>query len=195
MICVLEAEKWISYTKCQWAPSLPGKLWLATALNEVSATARLEPESSYLDWECIGLDSTDSSGKTQELANRNSRDPFSLSLRWTSDSNFPAQIWNWKEFVPGNDLNGAHPTGNLQWDLPCEIQHCNRLTPLKTSLDSHHGLALNLKFKHPALPHTPEHYSTVNHCFTFNSTFTQGSESILPISEIIIPIIPFLGGK
>lgn len=181
--------------KCQWAPSPQGKLWLATALNKISATAGLEAESSYLNWEHIGLDSTDSSGKIQELAKHNSPDPFSLSLRWTSGSNFPALIWNWKGFVPGNYLNGAHLTGNLQWDFPCEIWHCNRLTSLKTALYSHHGLSLNLKFQCPALPPTPESYSTVNHCITFNSTFTQGSESTLPISEVIIPIIPFLGGK
>lgn len=35
-----------------------------------------------------------------------------------------------------------------------EILHHNRLMPLKTSLDSHHDLALNLKFQHPVYhPH------------------------------------------
>lgn len=165
------------------------------APNEVSATAGLQPEASHPSWERAGLDSTHSSGKIQELAKHNSPDPFSLRLRWTSGSDFPAHIWNWKGFVPGNYLNGAHPTGNLQWDFPCEIRHCNRLMSLRTSLDSHQGLALNLKFLCPTLPPAPESYSTVNHCFTFNSTFTQGSESTLPTSEIIIPIIPFLGGK
>lgn len=61
-------------------------------------------------------------------------------------------MWDWKGFVPGNGLNGAHPTGNPPWDFPCEIWHFNRLTSLKTSLASQHGLALGLEFKHPASP-------------------------------------------
>ena len=109
-----------------------------------------------LHWECTGLDSADSSGKIQELAKRNSSDPFSCSLKWTSGSNFPALMRNWNGFVPGQYLNGAHPTGNLPWDSPCEIRHCNRLMTLETSLDSHHGLAFNLRFPCPALPPTLE---------------------------------------
>lgn len=102
----------------------------------------------------VGLDSAGCSGKTQELANQNTPSLFSLGLRWTSEQNIPALIQNWERFVPENDLNGAHPTVNPQWDSPCEIWHFNRLTSLKTSLASQHGLDLSLEFKLPASPLT-----------------------------------------
>lgn len=166
------------------------KLWLATALNKVFAAAELVPESPYLHRECIGLDSAESSKKTQELAKYNSPDLCSLSSRQTSDSNISALIWNQKRAVSWKSLNGAHPTWNLQWD------------PTSQQADASKDLAgfpprfgLKPEVSTPCLPPPPECYSTINYFFTFNTIFTLGPESALPLSDLTIPVIPCLGGN
>lgn len=127
---------------------------MATALHKIVCYWWVGARASTPELGMGGLDSTGCSGKTQELANQNTPGLFSLSLRWTSEQNIPALIQNWKGLAPENDLNGTHPTGNPQWDFPCEIWHFNRLTSLKTPLASQHGLALSLEFKLPASPLT-----------------------------------------
>lgn len=123
---------------------------MATALHKIICCWWAWARTFTPELGIVGLDSTGSSGITQVLANQKSPGLFSLSLRWTADWNLPALTWNWKGFVPENYLNGAHPTGNPHWDFPCEIWHFNRLTSLKTSLASQHGLALSLEFELPA---------------------------------------------
>lgn len=123
---------------------------MATALHKIICCWWAWARTFTPELGIVGLDSTGSSRITQELANQKTPGLFSLSLRWTADWTLPALTWNWKGFVPENYLNGAHPTGNPHWDFPCEIWHFNRLTSLKTSLASQHGLALSLEFELPA---------------------------------------------